>query len=70
MEGLQIDDILINKNQAVKSCIERINEEYQGDPGNQKNYTKDDSIILNIQRLLETAIDIAMNMVAELELRE
>jgi hypothetical protein len=29
-----MDDILINKNQTVKRCLERINEEYQGDPKN------------------------------------
>ena len=32
-----MDDILINKNQTVKRCLERINEEYQGDPDNLKN---------------------------------
>jgi uncharacterized protein YutE (UPF0331/DUF86 family) len=63
-----MDDILINKNQTVKRCLERINEEYQGDPDNLKNYTKQDSIILNIQRLSEAAIDIAMHIVAELDL--
>ena len=63
-----MDDILINKNQTVKRCIERINEEYQGNPENLKNYTKQDSIILNIQRLSEAAIDIAMHIVAEKEL--
>ncbi|MGP3777961.1 type VII toxin-antitoxin system HepT family RNase toxin [Halanaerobium saccharolyticum] len=60
-----MDDILINKNQTVKRCLERINEEYQGDPKNLQNYTKQDSIILNIQRLSEAAIDIAMHIVAE-----
>ena len=63
-----MDDILINKNQTVKRCLKRINEEYQGDPKNLKNYTKQDSIILNIQRLSEAAIDIAMHIVAEKEL--
>ena len=63
-----MDDILINKNQTVKRCLERINEEYQGNPENLKNYTKQDSIILNIQRLSEAAIDIAMHIVAEKEL--
>jgi len=63
-----MDDILINKNETVKRCIKRINEEYQNNPANLKNYTKQDSIILNIQRLSEAAIDIAMHVVAELEL--
>jgi len=63
-----MDDILINKNQTVKRCIKRINEEYQGNPENLENYTKQDSIILNIQRLAEAAIDIAMHIIAELDL--
>ncbi|CCU80840.1 protein of unknown function DUF86 [Halanaerobium saccharolyticum subsp. saccharolyticum DSM 6643] len=63
-----MDDILINKNETVKRCLKRINEEYQNNPANLKNYTKQDSIILNIQRLSEAAIDIAMHVVAELEL--
>jgi len=65
---LKMDDILINKNQTVKRCIKRINEEYQGNPENLENYTKQDSIILNIQRLAEAAIDIAMHIIAELDL--
>ncbi|TDO85885.1 uncharacterized protein YutE (UPF0331/DUF86 family) [Halanaerobium saccharolyticum] len=63
-----MDDILINKNETVKRCLKRIKEEYQNNPENLKNYTKQDSIILNIQRLSEAAIDIAMHLVAELDL--
>ncbi|SKA03375.1 type VII toxin-antitoxin system HepT family RNase toxin [Selenihalanaerobacter shriftii] len=63
-----IDDVLINKNETIKRCISRVNEEYQNNPENLRNYTKQDSIILNIQRLCEAAIDIAMHVVAELEL--
>src|SRR6056297_2176881 len=63
-----MDDILINKYEIVNRCIKRIKEEYQDNPDNLKNYTKQDSIILNIQRLSEAAIDIAMHVVAELEL--
>ncbi len=63
-----MDDILINKHQIIKRCVKRINEEYDGNPDNLKNYTKQDSIILNIQRLAEAAIDIAMHLTAELQL--
>ena len=63
-----MDDVLINKNQTIKRCVERINEEYQENPENLKNYTKQDSIILNIQRLSEAAIGIAMHIVAEKDL--
>ena len=40
----------------------------RGNPDNLKDYTKQDSIILNIQRLAEAAIDIAMHIVAKLDL--
>ena len=63
-----MDDILVNKHQIIKRCIKRINEEYAENPDNLKNYTKQDSIILNIQRLAEAAIDIAMHLTAELQL--
>lgn len=63
-----MDDVLINKNQTIKRCVKRINEEYQDNPENLKNYTKQDSIVLNIQRLSEAAIDIAMHIVAEKDL--
>jgi len=63
-----MDDILLNKYQIAKRCIKRIKEEYDNDPENLRNYTKQDSIILNIQRLSEAAIDIAMHITAELEL--
>lgn len=63
-----MDDILVNKYQIIKRCVKRINEEYDENPDNLKNYTKQDSIILNIQRLAEAAIDIAMHLTAELQL--
>lgn len=44
------DDVIINKITVIERCIKRINEEYANDPENLKNYTKQDSIILNIQR--------------------
>lgn len=58
-------DVIINKVAIIEKCIKRINEEYGGDPENLKNYTKQDSIILNIQRAAEACIDMAMHIVAE-----
>lgn len=63
-----MNDILVNKYQIIKRCVKRINEEYDENPDNLKNLTKQDSIILNIQRLAEAAIDIAMHLTAELQL--
>ncbi|CEP78345.1 type VII toxin-antitoxin system HepT family RNase toxin [Defluviitoga tunisiensis] len=58
------NDIIINKTATIERCIYRINEEYNDDPENLKNYTKQDSIILNIQRACEACIDIAMHIVS------
>ena len=58
-------DILMNKSQIIKRCLHRIREEYDNNPDNLLNYTKQDSIILNLQRACEASIDLAMHIVAE-----
>jgi len=56
-------DIIINKTETIKRCIARIQEEYCGEYKNLENYTKQDSIILNIQRYCEACIDIANHVI-------
>src|SRR5690606_19848165 len=46
----------------------RIHEEYGNNPDHLHQYTKQDSIVLNLQRACEASIDIAMHAVSELEL--
>lgn len=60
-----IDDIIINKSQTIIRCLQRVQEVYQGEPENLNDFTKQDSIILNIQRACEAAIDLAMHVNAE-----
>jgi len=60
-----INDVVINKIMVIKRCINRINDVYSNDPQNLYDYIKQDSIILNIQRACEAAIDLAMHIVAE-----
>ncbi len=60
-----IDDIILNKAQTISRGIKRIGEEYQANPANLANPTKQDSIILNLQRACEAAIDLAMHLVSE-----
>ncbi|SFA44728.1 Uncharacterized conserved protein YutE, UPF0331/DUF86 family [Parageobacillus thermantarcticus] len=62
------NDVILNKISVIERCIKRINEEYDNNPRNLQNYTKQDSIILNIQRACEASIDIAMHIVAEKKL--
>ena len=59
-----LDDILINKTATIKKCIARIQEEYIGyEQEFSTNYTKQDSIILNIERLSQATIDIAAHII-------
>ncbi len=61
-------DVVYNKAQIIERCLQRVYEEYEGNPDNLANFTKQDSIILNIQRSCEAAIDLAMYLIAELKL--
>ena len=58
------DDVLLNKGQIIRRCIARVHEEYLGNPDNLENLTKQDSIVINVQRACEAAIDLAMHLVA------
>ena len=59
-----MDDVILNKIAIIERCFERINEEYASSSHNlYSNYTKQDSIILNLQRMCEASIDIAMHIV-------
>jgi uncharacterized protein YutE (UPF0331/DUF86 family) len=60
-----IDDVILNKTEIIKRCISRAKEEYDCNPKNLENYTKQDSIILNIQRACEAVIDLGMHVIAE-----
>ncbi|MFF3024401.1 DUF86 domain-containing protein [Gottfriedia sp. NPDC057948] len=58
------NQVILNKISTIERCINRINEVYDNNPLNLIDYTKQDSIILNIQRACEACIDLAMHLVA------
>ncbi|MCM3213900.1 DUF86 domain-containing protein [Niallia taxi] len=58
-------DVILNKVAIIERCIRHINEEYQQNPQNLENNTKQDSIILNLQRACEASIYLAMHIVAD-----
>ncbi|HZG71077.1 MAG TPA: DUF86 domain-containing protein [Chondromyces sp.] len=62
------NDIILDKVSIIERCIRRIHEEYNNSPENLENYTKQDSIILNLQRACEASIDLAMHIVADKKL--
>lgn len=58
-------DVILNKIDTIERCINRIREVYDNNPENLNDYTKQDSIVLNIQRVCEASIDLAMHIISE-----
>lgn len=61
-------DVIINKSATIQRYIHRVYQEYDNNPLNLSNYTKQDSIVLNIQRACEASIDLAMFLVSDKKL--
>ncbi|MGB3588898.1 MAG: DUF86 domain-containing protein [Tunicatimonas sp.] len=55
------DDVIINKAATVERCIQRIQEDYDSDF--RTNFTKQDAVILNLERACQACIDIAAHVV-------
>lgn len=64
MVKFMVKDVLYNKISIIERCLIRVKEVYDNNPDNLKDYTKQDSIVLNIQRAVEASIDIAMYFVS------
>ncbi len=63
------DDVVLNKAATIERCLTRIRDEFAGDDKNLFDHqTKQDAIILNLQRACETAIDLAMYIVSQRKL--
>ena len=60
-----VDDVILNKAATIERCLQRVDDEYAGDDSNLvANQTKQDAIILNLQRACETSIDLAMHVIS------
>ena len=61
-----VEDVIVNKTSIIERCLRRVREEYDDDPANlHDDITKQDAIILNLQRACQAAIDLAMHLVRE-----
>ena len=61
---MSTDDVVFNKAATIERCVQRVREVYAGNPTNlSSDLTRQDSIILNLQRACEAAIDLAMHLV-------
>ena len=63
-----MDDILINKMATIKRCLRRIDEEYRSADNFKADYTKQDSVVLNLQRACEASIDMANHIIKSRDL--
>lgn len=64
-----VDDILLNKSAIIERCLQRIRDEYAGDAHNlTDNITRQDAIVLNMQRACQASIDLAMHLVRQHQL--
>ncbi|MFD5853870.1 DUF86 domain-containing protein [Cytobacillus pseudoceanisediminis] len=64
----RVSDLIKNKISKIEYYIKRIQEEYDNTPENLENCTKQDSIIYNLQRVVEASNDIAMHIIASKKL--
>ena len=56
------DDVARNKAAVIERCLARVREVYAGDPASLDDLTRQDSIVLNLQRMAQAAIDLAMHL--------
>lgn len=63
-----MNDVVLNKTATIEHSLKRIHEVYEGNPANLTDFTKQDSIILNIQRACEASIDLVMHIVSNRKL--
>jgi uncharacterized protein YutE (UPF0331/DUF86 family) len=56
--------VVLDKFETIEKCINRINEEYNGNSDNLQDYRKEDIIVWNLQRSCEAVLDLAMYVVS------
>ena len=61
-----MDDVVLNKSESIRRCLRRIEEDY--DEEFETNYTKQDAVILNIQRLIQQTIDLGAYLIKKYKL--
>ncbi len=57
------DDVVLNKIETIQRCMQRINEEFTNQEEFKTNYTKQDSVILNLERASQATIDIGTHII-------
>lgn len=60
-----MNDILLNKMATVERCLQRIRDEFTDEAEFRQSFTKQDSVILNLQRACEACIDISNHIIRQ-----
>ncbi len=63
-----VDDVALNKAASIERCVRRVREEYGDDPRSLDDQTRQDALVLNLQRACEASIDLAMHLVSRFRL--
>ena len=59
-----MDDVVLGKAEIIERCVGRVREMHGGDPDAfRAELTRQESVLLNLQRACEAAIDLAMHLV-------
>lgn len=59
-----MDDVVLGKAEIIERCVRRVREVHAGDPvAFLRDLTRQESVLLNLQRACEAAIDLAMHLV-------
>ena len=59
-----MDDVALGKVEIIERCVRRVREIHRGDPAAfRADLTRQESVLLNLQRAAEAAIDLAMHLV-------
>lgn len=58
-------DVVYAKINQIENCLKRITEKTQGDPGTLDQIDIQDIFVLNLQRAIQTCIDLAAHIVAD-----
>ena len=60
-----MNDILLAKVASILKCLKRVQEDFENENTFRNNITKQDAVVLNLQRACEASIDIANHIVKE-----
>ena len=64
-----MSDIILNKIAVIERCLSRINIEFNEAGQNFENdYTRQDSVVLNIERAIQACIDVGAHIISDKKL--